>query len=244
MSADYTTTARHETFELLQNRKVDIAFLQETHSKPDVARKWEKEWPGKSLRHCTLDQLLKHQEIYGEVKIHETFELLQNRKVDIAFLQETHSKPDVAQKWEKEWPGKSLWHSGPTSKASGVAILLRENSNIDIISSYRDQNGSILKTMLQFEEDIFQIINIYAPTNTSVRKTFYNTLPNIIEKNKNTILARDINMIENIFLDRLGGNPKNSHKIGIQTLHKIKNNHNLEDIWRRKKSIYKTFHIS
>ena len=74
---------------------------------------------------------------------------------------------------------------------------------------------------------IFQIINIYVPTNTSVRKTFYNTLQNIIEKNKNTILAGDFNMIENEFLNRLGGNPNNSHTIGIQTLNKIKNNHNL-----------------
>ena len=75
-----------------------------------------------------------------------------------------------------------MWHSGPIPKASGVAILLRENLDIDIISSYRDQNGSILKTMLQFEEDIFQIINIYAPTNISVRKTFYIILQNVIKK--------------------------------------------------------------
>ena len=106
-----------------------------------------------------------------------------------------------------------MWHSGPIPKASGVALLLRENSDIDIISSYRDQKGSILKTMLQFEEEIFQIINIYAPTNTSVRKTFYITLQNIIEKNKNTILAGDFNMIENLSLDRLGGNPNKTTQL-------------------------------
>ena len=141
------------------------------------------------------------------------FQLLQNWKVDIALIQETHSKHDAAQKWAKEWPGKSLWHSGPIPKASGVALLLRENSDIDIISSYRDQKGSILKTMLQFEEEIFQIINIYAPTNTSVTKTFYITLQNIIEKNKNTILAGDFNMIENLSLDRLGGNPNKTTQL-------------------------------
>ena len=95
--------------------------------------------------------------------------------------------------------------------------------------------------MLQFEEDIFQIINIYAPTNTSVRKTFYLILQNVIEKNKNTILAGDFNMIENLSLDRLGGNPNKTHTIGIQSLNKIKNNHNLEDIWRRKNPYKKHF---
>ena len=133
-----------------------------------------------------------------------------------------------------------MWHSGPIPKASGLAILLRENSDIDIISSFRDQKGSMLKAILQFEE-IFQIINIYAPTNTSVRKTFYITLQNIIEKNKNTILAGDLNMIENLYLDRLGGNPNKTHTIGIQSLNKIKNNHNLEDIWRRKNPYKKHF---
>ena len=171
---------------------------------------------------------------YTTTKKDKFFQLLQNWKVDIALIKETHSKPDAAQKWAKEWPGKSLWHSGPIPKASGVAILLRENSDIDIISSFRDQKGSMLKAILQFEEEIFQIINIYAPTNTSVRKTFYITLQNIIEKNKNTILAGDLNMIENLYLDRLGGNPNKTHTIGIQSLNKIKNNHNLEDIWRRK----------
>ena len=134
-----------------------------------------------------------------------------------------------------------MWHSGPIPKASGVAILLRENLDRDIISSYRDQNGSILKTMLQFEEEIFQIINIYAPTNTSVRKTFYITLQNVIEKNKNTILAGNFNMIENLSLDRLGGNPNKTHTIGIKSLNKIKNNHNLEDMWRRKNPYKKHF---
>ena len=89
--------------------------------------------------------------LYNDEKRHKIFQLLQNRKVDIALIQETNSKPDAAQKWAKEWPGKSWWHSGPIPKASGVAILLRENSNIDIISSYRDQNGSTLKTMIFFK---------------------------------------------------------------------------------------------
>ena len=40
-------------------------------------------------------------------------------------------------------------------------------------------------------------------------------------------------MIENIFLDRLGGNPTNIHMIGIQKLNEIENKHNLVDIWRR-----------
>ena len=48
-------------------------------------------------------------------------------------------------------------------------------------------------------------------------------------------------MIENLSLDRLGGNPNKTHTIGIQSLNQIKNNHNLEDMWRRKNSYKKHF---
>ena len=39
MSTDYTTTKKDKFFQLLQNWKVDIALIQETHSKPDAAQK-------------------------------------------------------------------------------------------------------------------------------------------------------------------------------------------------------------
>ena len=35
---------------------------------------------------------------------------------------------------------------------------------------------------------------------------------------KKTKITGDFNMIENIFLDRLGGNPNNTNTIGIQSL--------------------------
>ena len=53
-----------------------------------------------------------------------------------------------------------------------------------------------------------------------------------IKHDKKAILAGDFNMIENIFLDRQGGNPNNTQTIGIQYLNCIKNNHKLIDIWR------------
>lgn len=48
-------------------------------------------------------------------------------------MQETHSTLETAQKSEKQWKGKSLWHSSPVKKASGVAILFKENLNLEIV---------------------------------------------------------------------------------------------------------------
>ena len=59
--------------------------------------------------------------------------MLNNRKTDITLLQETHSTPESIRKWKSEWTGRSIWHSGPIPKSSGVALLLKENSTIEII---------------------------------------------------------------------------------------------------------------
>ena len=41
-------------------------------------------------------------------------------------------------------------------------------------------------------------------------------------------------MIENLHLDRQGGNPNNTHLMGLENLIEIKQNNNLVDIWQNK----------
>ena len=102
----------------------------------------------------------------------DLFQQLQNKAIDITFLQEIHTTPETSTKWEKDWKGKSFWHSGPNPKASGVAILLKENLNFDMINYETDCDGRIIKCILQIQNQIFQLINIYAPTNPKNKKTF------------------------------------------------------------------------
>ena len=40
-------------------------------------------------------------------------------------------------------------------------------------------------------------------------------------------------MIEDFFLDKLGGNTSSIHLIGLETITEIKNKYNLVDIWRK-----------
>ena len=133
--------------------------------------------------------------------------------------------------WKKEWKWESLWHSGPITKASGVAILLKENLDIDVLNTSKDKNGRILKCLLSTMQEILQIINIYAPTISSEKEKFYEELLKYIENDKKTILACDSNMLENLFLDRKRRNPTNIHQLGLQNLNNSKNTHNMIDIW-------------
>ena len=58
-------------------------------------------------------------------------------------------------------------------------------------------------------------------------------LQNFIKCDQKTILAGDFNMIENIFLDRIGGNPNNTHTFGIQAVNCMKSKYKLIDISRK-----------
>ena len=147
-----------------------------------------------------------------------------NKNFDVVFVQETHTKPDTIGKIAKEWNRKSIWHSGPNPKNSGVAILFSKYLNIDLIKTETDSDGRIIKCLIQIE-----IKN----TISKERLKFYKDLFKIIEKRNNTILAGDFNMLEDILLDKLGGNTSNTHLIGLDILTEIKNKNNLVDIWRK-----------
>ena len=167
--------------------------------------------------------------------------MFNNRKNDIILIQETHSTPESSRKWKNEWTGKSIWNSGPIPKSSGVAILFTEKSDIEIIHTNKDKEGRIIQCIIKYEQEILQIINIYSPTNPTDRKDFYINLQKFIDYDQKTIIAGDFNMIENLFLDRIGGNPNKTHTIGCETFKIVKDKLNLIDIWRKNNPFQKRF---
>ena len=108
----------------------------------------------------------------------------------ILLLQETHSTPESTRKWKKEWTVRFIWHSGSIQKSSGVLILFKENSAIEIIHSQKDAEGQIVQCIIKYDQEIFQIINIYAPTKPADRKSFYINLQNFNEYNKKNYNCR------------------------------------------------------
>ena len=50
-------------------------------------------------------------------------------------------------------------------------------------------------------------------------------------------------MVEDLLLDRRGGNPNNSHRLGLEYLNQKKQENNLIDIWRRKNPNKKLFNL-
>ena len=117
-----------------------------------------------------------------------------------------------------------------------MAILIKPKTNLEIINNSKDVEGKLLTLTLIFEKQIFQTINIYAPTNPSQRNKFFKNLQNYITNINNTIIADDFNMVEDVMLDRRGETPSNSHLLGLQYLQIIKQKSKIIDTWRKKTS--------
>ena len=119
--------------------------------------------------------------------------------------------------------------------------MFKEKSEIEIIHTNKDKEGRIVQCIIKYEQEIIQIINIYSPSNPKDTKDFYINLQKFIDYDQKTIIAGDFNMIENLFLDRIGGNPNKTHTIGSKTFKTVKNKLNLIDIWIKKNPFQKRF---
>ena len=83
-------------------------------------------------------------ELNNDNKRNEFFQILHNKKFDIIFIQETHTKAEVISKIRKEWNGKSIWHSGSNTKNSGFAILFSKSLNIEFLKTEKSSDGRMI----------------------------------------------------------------------------------------------------
>ena len=169
-----------------------------------------------------------------EKKRTNIYQFLKNKTADIILLQETHSTKENETKWQKEWKGLSIWHSGTKPRSSGVAILFKENLNIAMLQLHSDAEGRIISLTFLFENQTFNLVNVYAPTKNSKKTKFFKNLQKHISANNNIIVGGDFDMVEDLTLDRQGCTPNNTLLLVIQYLRKINETNNLIDIWRKK----------
>ena len=137
------------------------------------------------------------------------FSWCRKTKSDIIFLQETHSKFEVQNQWEREWGG-SMFFSHGSNSARGVAILFRSGFDINIDAVKRDGQGRLLVTKGKLEDSAFTIVNIYAPNVDRCSRQFFENLQGHllefgISDKDNIIIGGDFNCPLNPRLDKQGG---------------------------------------
>ncbi len=134
------------------------------------------------------------------------FRFFKRKQNAIILLQETHSVITDDANWKKEWGGEIIFSHGAYN-SKGVAILIPQNSDPIIEKTLRDDHGRYLAVKISINENIFTIINLYAPTKDKTKEqiSFFNSLlPLIDQSDINTIIGGDFNICLNS-IDKSGG---------------------------------------
>lgn len=173
------------------------------------------------------------------------FLLLKSKNIDIIFLQETHVDClSLAKQYSNEWGGKCYFSFGGFH-SSGVGILFRKNFAFQEKSFQFDNDGRLLCLNIIVNNECYKLVNIYAPNNEKDRKLFFNSLDTVLQGKMNKILCGDFNMVENIALDKIGGNLTRGN-VGSDIINNIKCSFSLVDAFRKlnPKKVEFSFHHS
>ena len=160
------------------------------------------------------------------------YEMINQKRISVLFLQETHSDLKNEADWRKEWKGEIFFSHG-TSQSSGVGLLFSSAFTPNSFNVENIVQGRCLLVKASFDHFNLVFINIYAPNVGAERKNF---LEKIGERmgdcgsDDYVFLGGDFNCTENDLLDR---NHKEPHQASQQTLRQLVSSHGLVDVWRR-----------
>ena len=104
------------------------------------------------------------------------FDYIEKSGCHICFVQETLISSDNHVKLlSAKWSGQSSW-SPALGKQGSTAVLISDNCDANVISWKRDSKGRIISLLIRIDGVNFNLVNIYAPTNLSERKSFFDSL--------------------------------------------------------------------
>jgi exonuclease III len=154
---------------------------------------------------------------------------------NIIFLQETHTCALDENNFRNIW-GQGIHYSHGTTRSRGVMTIIPKAFINECKLHYRDLEGRILINELKIKDNIYYLINIYAPsTNSELDKTnFLIKLQNQLTplKDSNLILGGDWNLVLDPTIDKKGGSNIDKFKKSRQFLKDLMEEHDLSDCWR------------
>ena len=168
--------------------------------------------------------------LQSNLKRGKVFSHLKSLSGDIIFMQETHIKHNEQWRLRCAWISQ-IYQSTFSSKARGVAILIRRTVPFEHISTVSDPNGRYLIVTGRILSRHVTFLNIYAPNfdDPGFFRKVFNLIPDL--SSTHLIAGGDFNTVLDCSLDRLSSRPTSLSNASI-ALNNIIKSMNLLDIWR------------
>ena len=165
------------------------------------------------------------------------FAKLKKKTKGIILLQETHSTPGMEQRWQNDWGNKQMYFSHGASNSRGVAIIITNNYDANIVNIRRDTNGRMILLDIERNGTVYTVGNIYAPTRNfeQDQRLVFREFTNYLEQMQNVhiVLGGDYNLYMIPRLDKLDTMPEHhdnqNYREDITSFLDI---NNLVDVWR------------
>ena len=164
-------------------------------------------------------------------KRRSVFNFIRENKIDIMFMQETHSSEKSVFMWESEVGGRIISSHGETN-ARGVIILIskRLQRKIKIDKTTKDTEGRWIITDITVDSKSYTLVNVYGPNEDDpeyFKKIIYE-LRN--HECTNIVMGGDFNMVMDSDIDSVNRNP--SHQRAREVLLQLCEEFDMIDCWR------------
>ena len=152
-------------------------------------------------------------------------------------LQETHSTDRTQSEFDLYFDSHNLHYSHGSSNRNGVLTALPKSLDIEVVRKIKDNDGRFLILDIKYDNEIYTIGNIYAPTR-NFEECQISTLREFISQlfhetnSTNLILCGDWNLYLSLLLDKLDSMPiQNDNPIYREELKSFLEVNNLVDVW-------------
>ena len=168
------------------------------------------------------------------------FNLIENKKLDIICLQETHFNcNDNLNEYFKDFKGQYFVNSVDKGRKQGVAILFKASLDVSVIKIIKDKDGRTLSLLCQFNDNMYiNIVCVYAPNNPVTRGEYLANCNQYFVTNHGNrpvtdrIVCGDFNCIDDILTDRSGQKTATlSTTVGAREFHSLCDRYDLSDVF-------------
>ena len=126
----------------------------------------------------------------------------------------------------EKWRASCFW-SPALGKQCGVMTCFSDSFDYDVIQWKRDTSGRVVSVVIKVNNYCINIVNIYAPTNLTERKVFFENLHEFFLPSDSIVITVDLNCYE-FQTDKTGGN-----LLCAKYLTDFRSTFNFIDAWHR-----------